>query len=369
MIDNFDEGRFTRQVDSALKVVKTVLDNTRVPQYAADVPHQYEDKYLLVDSIGNVTIAAQMNCLEVLGLNNKNIDTILKWGSNRSVTLRLKSEERCSFIKEVTREVESPTVVTERTTVFSQQTTKTKVVTKVTEYFWKFEFSYELIAFQGNNPEDKVILQQRSGEHQLMTSVNSTPKPSVTVIAPIDLNIGWLIQHINDKRQANFQINRTNSKCHTPRRNTDVSAALTYLRSFNRWCDEVSSYFLNQLFPVQSGHGLDLGKMNDNGLFIPVLPLFEDSENIKKEATKSESKERLLSLPSISFGDRVLHLEDLSAFLHQQMQTIQEKIRDDLAKMFPTNNSIITLPESIIITVLMHAKKDFPTFLRRCQLR
>jgi hypothetical protein len=37
----FDEHRFREQVNKALKSVKTVLDNTRCPQYAADVPHVY----------------------------------------------------------------------------------------------------------------------------------------------------------------------------------------------------------------------------------------------------------------------------------------------------------------------------------------
>lgn len=40
-MQSFDESRFQGQVDRALKTVKTVLDNNRVPQYAADVPHAY----------------------------------------------------------------------------------------------------------------------------------------------------------------------------------------------------------------------------------------------------------------------------------------------------------------------------------------
>lgn len=40
-MQSFDESRFQAQVDRALKTVKTVLENNRVPQYAADVPHTY----------------------------------------------------------------------------------------------------------------------------------------------------------------------------------------------------------------------------------------------------------------------------------------------------------------------------------------
>lgn len=70
--------------------------------------------------------------------------------------MRFKSEERCEFTKEVTREVESPTVVTESKSILGTQTSKTKVVTKVTEYFWKFDVAYELIIYAGNNPDDNV---------------------------------------------------------------------------------------------------------------------------------------------------------------------------------------------------------------------
>lgn len=41
---NFDENRFKRQVDAALQRIKTVLENTRNPQYPADVAHRYDDK-------------------------------------------------------------------------------------------------------------------------------------------------------------------------------------------------------------------------------------------------------------------------------------------------------------------------------------
>lgn len=42
------------------------------------------DKYLLVELLCNTALTAQVNCLEFIGLNKSNIDTILKWGENRS---------------------------------------------------------------------------------------------------------------------------------------------------------------------------------------------------------------------------------------------------------------------------------------------
>ena len=43
--------------------------------------------------------------------------------------------------------------------MFGGGKTTDKVVTTITEWFWKIEWDYELFAFVGNDPEDKVILQ------------------------------------------------------------------------------------------------------------------------------------------------------------------------------------------------------------------
>jgi hypothetical protein len=48
-------------------------------------------------------------------------------------------------------------LVTQTTGLIGTQTTKSKVVTKITEYFWKFDVAYELVIFPGNNLEDKVF--------------------------------------------------------------------------------------------------------------------------------------------------------------------------------------------------------------------
>lgn len=147
----FDESRFRRQVDSALQRIRTVLDITRAPQYPADVPHAYDDKYGLAEFLTNTAIAAELNVLDLLGVTDKHLSTMRKWVQSRSVTLRLKSEERCSFIKETTREVESATkYVTEYSDNANNTASVTrKVVTTITEYFWKFTVDYELFAFQG----------------------------------------------------------------------------------------------------------------------------------------------------------------------------------------------------------------------------
>lgn len=124
-IQLFDEDRFRAQVDAALEQSRKVLDNTKVrqcafffspslnpqraahqnPTYAADVPHKYDDKYLLSEFLCNTALAAQLNCLELLGLDAKKLQTIKEWSATRSVTLRLHAEESCTFLRKTKREV------------------------------------------------------------------------------------------------------------------------------------------------------------------------------------------------------------------------------------------------------------------------
>jgi hypothetical protein len=46
-MDNLVEWSFRNRVSAALQELKTVLDNTRNPVLAEDVPHEYSDKFLL----------------------------------------------------------------------------------------------------------------------------------------------------------------------------------------------------------------------------------------------------------------------------------------------------------------------------------
>ncbi len=105
----FDETQFKARVNSALVQARTILDNTRNPQYPADVPHEYEDKYFLAQSLTNNTISTLLALLEQLGITEKHLGQLKDWAKTRSVTIRFKSEEKCKFLRKAVREVESDT--------------------------------------------------------------------------------------------------------------------------------------------------------------------------------------------------------------------------------------------------------------------
>lgn len=46
-LEDFNEVRFSMQVEKALKQIKLILDKESHPRYAANVQHKYEDKFSL----------------------------------------------------------------------------------------------------------------------------------------------------------------------------------------------------------------------------------------------------------------------------------------------------------------------------------
>eukprot|EP00435_Cladocopium_sp_Y103_P058127 s152_g20.t1 len=110
--------------------------------------HCYEDKYHLVERVTLVTLASQLNCLSTLGLGRDVLAQARQWAQSSQVSLRFRSQEKCTFLREETRRVEDPTKVVSEVSVggLSMGVTS-KTVTKVTEFFWKFEVS-DLTSFR-----------------------------------------------------------------------------------------------------------------------------------------------------------------------------------------------------------------------------
>src|SRR5260221_8876304 len=148
-MDTYDESELRGKVDAALRRIRTVLDNTRNPQLPADVPHRYDDKYHLVEFLARVSVASLLQCLQNIGVQGEDLPRLRDFAATRSVTLRLKAQEDCKFLREESRKVESAQeYVTETKKGSGAKSTRTeKVVTTVIEYFWSFSFRYELFAF------------------------------------------------------------------------------------------------------------------------------------------------------------------------------------------------------------------------------
>lgn len=203
MSGRFDEHRFRRKVASAMEQVTKILDTERHPAIAEvryfaqppaasrsqltrstaahqTTPHAYDDKYRVAEFVANLALAAELNCLEVLGVDEPKLRQLLGWAQGgRAVTLRLAASERCAFDRAVKRDVESATkTVKESTGIFAGKS-ESKLVTTVTEFFWAFGVDYELFAYRGTDPDsadDRLSLLKRGGTTEIMSTTKKVPR-------------------------------------------------------------------------------------------------------------------------------------------------------------------------------------------------
>jgi len=350
---NLVEAEFNGRVEAAMKQVKLVLDNTKHPAIAGDVPHVYDDKYLLAEFLTNTMIAALLNTLETLGLDPKGAAQLIEWSKQRSVSLRFAAEEKCTFIKEVSREEEDPdTYVHERKGGFLGGVKVTqKVVRTVTDYFWKYEYNYSISAFVGSDPAKKVTLVERQGQHEMITSSKVSPRKENVVRPPKDTNISWLFARLH-QNNAQFKIDRQKKSCHTPRRNEDSIGALEFTAGLLGWCAEVSAYFLNIHAPVDKDAKPDFNCLNVQDLFVPVIPLFEDMEEKGKEIGLEEKKEG-----SLVGGSGVVPLSYINPFLKEQLRSLNEKI-DVMSKTFTdAKDKVFSSLEGRLVITCRHMRE------------
>ncbi len=277
--------------------------------------------------------ASLLQCLEVVGMNAAHLATMRKWAETRSVTLRLAAHEDCGFLREESRQVESPYQrVTEVSGLPDGKVKVTdKIVTTVKEYFWGFDFEYEIQAFQGTATDQALTLLARKGSVTIKTVAKTTPRPRTVVRPHVDVNVTWLFAHLDPEGRSSFAIDRTREDCHTPRRNRDVEAALQAVEEVYAFGERVIGYFFQDLFPAQEDHGRDLAAIDVDDVFVPVLPLFD--ENASAEGV----------LPGAYAG----------AFLEEERRSLAEKCRA-LASAFPRDGTVITAVEAGLLLTVRH---------------
>jgi hypothetical protein len=355
--DHFDEGSFRRRVDAALSAVGTILENTRAPTLAeAGSDHSYDDKYGLTEFLTNAAMAAQLNVLERMGLDSAKLAQLQEVSATRSVTLRFMSKETCAFANEVIIEREGRSKVVEQveTTVrddsddllvVEEATTTRKVITTTTEYHWTCGVNYELYAFGGNEPEAGIALQSRRGETTLVTSTKTPPRPETKIHEPVDVAIAWLLQGLTAAGVCDFTIDRSAGSCHTPRRNAEVAAAATFFSAFADWGGRVRR---------ATDYEQELHSVNTQGLFVPVLPLFEEPGigGAGKGPTPTGStppREGSAPSPLLSIGD-------INLFLDQQCKSLKTKYAV-LAETFPPKegDAVLSVAEAWLHLLTRHS--------------
>lgn len=330
----FDEERFRSSVDCALKQISNVLETTRKPLLAECVPHNYQDKYTLAEFIVNSMLQAQFECLKLIGIDSTALNKLKSWSKNFAVTILFSSEHECTFVREETRKEESNTHLEQQIETSKGTSTATfKVITKKTDYFWKFNVHYEFRAFQGNNTDDHIILQSKSSEYEIKTSTDTRPKPRNSLFEK-KVDFSWFLQNLSDDLIPNFKIDRSSKYCFTPRRNDEITFSKHFCEGFYEWSTNIINYFRNELFSIQKDHGLDLSVINDNDILIPVFPIFE-----KQESTV------------------IIPESDIIKFMNEQNTSIEERCKK-IVKVLPTKE-LITQNEGKFIMGFLHLQNIF----------
>ena len=196
-------------VEAALTSMRQVLDATRVPQYAADVPHKYTDKFTIVDRATQAALVGQLNILcDGFGLDAETLQGVLTRAAQerKTVTLRFDESSSCSYVRTDEYERADPTRH-EKRSIFGKSSTR--VVRKVINHIWEFKASWRISVYVGafTTPADAVELKRRTGAVEIATVADYNPDkaeggarapptkgphPARTVGNSRDVDITWL---------------------------------------------------------------------------------------------------------------------------------------------------------------------------------
>jgi len=369
MLD-YEEGRFRRKVDAALSELRKTLSAARHPVYAPNEPHVYDDKFGLANFVNNTSLAAQLNCLEALGLDEQKVRQCVQWvhSGGKHVTLGFYASEQCEYLRECTREVQSKTKHVSENTLFGKS--ESKSVTRITEHFWKYTAEYKILVFHGDAPAEgsSLALQQRAGSCEIMTSTAVSPRPASTTAPPKFAALTWFFKQISTSLQLSFAIDRTAEACHTPRRNEQVESALSHGYELHAWAAALCAHLSNVVFPNWQptstsgadggkGHALDLAALRRTDIFVPVLPILETGAEDSPQAEGSQIVTIASSLEAPK-SSPVLGLGDIQNFLRLQRATLDRRVAA-IASAFPppSSASLISAAEASLVVLATHLQE------------
>ncbi|CAK9075906.1 LanC-like protein 2 (Testis-specific adriamycin sensitivity protein) [Durusdinium trenchii] len=346
------------------------------------------DKYLLVERATNLAAAAELNCLGLLGVGPEQLATLKQWASgvvaNEALEAEVpgacQTEDPLPFARDAAEKIPpDPSSITatleipqsllnsarpagsrkhvEEVSVGGvlRSAITSKVVTKITEYFWNFETNCVLEAFRGVGADasDRMVLWSRQGQVELKTSAK-TPAPHPEVRSPAvnkEVNISWLLRILSDPAVPGFSIDRTIKSCKTPRRNQDFDKAYQYFMALSNWTMYVADY-INHLRTVQP-RKMDDSALSLDHVFIPVVPImFKEGigevdhsiDTLMSALPKGDAEAPPSLVMSASAGNLLLV---------EQLRSLKEQ-HENVRNSFPGDTGILTAVEGCISLTLMH---------------
>jgi hypothetical protein len=233
-IDSFDADSFKSSLESAMVVVKRVLDTTKNPKPINEVPHAYADKFALAERATHTAIRAVLVPLEQLGFDRKTQSRFRETVQikKRPVELVLQAVEKCKFLRRTEREEEdavryvSEYSVGRLVSAITDRITH-KTVRTIVEYHWRFDYEYRLVVRSG---KDEHTLMRGTRHCELITPDDTSPRPEHAVRDELSLNITWLLQQLRSgkkvkKRGTDGSKSPRRSRSKSPRPSVDGDAA------------------------------------------------------------------------------------------------------------------------------------------------
>ncbi|GFH44735.1 hypothetical protein CTEN210_01209 [Chaetoceros tenuissimus] len=384
MISYSQYGPFAEYVKDSMEAVKRILAANRNPQIASTKhDHKYDDKFLLSQLMTNIGLTAVCNAVDAM--DESGGDALQKAASlaseqNKSVTLRFQAKEKCEFLSEEEKEEECP-ISTEETTQekdgkgsVKNLFTKRKVFNKVKLFHWKATIEYEIYLFLGNDSsvdsETSQVLRRRvitTGSTQKGWKENPLGQ-GVLAHDPVDLNLTWLIKTMDNKDSSvEFNIDRSLDSCRTPRFNKESLEAEIFFDGIRRWSSSLRSFFVQKenYFVQKDDTEKDdvearLEGINGKAVFVPVLPLFEQSEEKDEPMTEGTSQVMLSN-------------NDVELFLKEQVNSLNEAIKN-LKDMYSyrdvkdtsggSHTNPIGLSEAVLVLISLHVVSIADTWTR-----
>eukprot|EP00913_Durusdinium_trenchii_P030413 g28489.t1 len=354
--------QFEAKLKKAVQEVKLILDSQRTAQVPSAVHHDDQDKFHFVEKVSQLTLASQVNCLSTLGLRDDALAQACRWAhEGAQVSLRFKSQEptpprrreKCSFLREETRQEEDPRkVVNEVSMGGLSMGITSKTVTKVTEFFWKLEVSYELEVYRGVGAEssDRLQLLARPAEEELKTSSKVLPHPESNVACRQEVNITCLLRHLNGEsssmRSPTFRIDRGTQSCKTPRRNAEELVA--YFTQLAQWAARVGHYLVELQGKVAQGKPPP--STYGGALLVPSLPLF--AKGAAADHGSAATGELVVLGEDAETKGESPTLQECNLLLSEEARRLAEK-RQNIIETIP-DRGVFTAAEAYLAVCLAH---------------
>lgn len=319
----FDAVRLQQQVESARSTVQRMLNSTKYPTFPTDVPHVYEDKYLLAEFLTNTEITAQLNTLKALGLSQFSLRALSDWTSDpsRNVSLWFDGTKYCTL---------------RNTTSLGGNTTKRNEHIAMPQYVWSAVVYWRFATTYGPS---ETLLQQRNATFEFKTPTNQPPIICANDLSRQFVDVTWLFANAGAQGQPNFTIDRAAPTTFTPLRNRAVETALDSLRRLYDWSARVETSFVNKIFPLQG----NMPVIPVGGLFVPVAPVLE------------ASAQQCSTQPNCS---TVLSQEEIVTLLNEQELSLSNATRLLEANLpAPSSPSAVSSAEGNAVMLLRHIRQ------------